>query len=434
MLLVGSTLRFGAPPPVPLDTMADLLGAADRAQLAGRPLILITDGEIRDDTSRLRARLPAGSGTEVVATARRPDVAITALDTPPAAVAGDSVTLRVRVAAAREAPPAVELVASVDGRVAARRRLEPYMPWESRTESITMRLPQGPAGARLSVVLSAAEDGEPRNDSAARTIHRGRRTTALAVSTAPDFDFREIVRVMRGTLSVPVAARFRVALDRWVNDSGRVITDAQLRAELNRAQVVVLHGDTAHFGTPRAVVQGALALIPPPADDTEWYMVAAPPSPLAPILGALPFDSLPPIAVGPLQGAGAPLIEVRAAGERRRIAATLEEGDRRVIVAPVRGMARWSLRGGAAADAFATFWGALVAALADRPGTGVRTSSAEVSVAELHPRPPLLGSWATENGAAGLRRAPLRSALWPYALIVVLLCAEWVLRRRAGLR
>jgi hypothetical protein len=434
VLLVGSTLRFGAPPAIPLDTATRSVDAAERAQLAARPLTLITDGELREDAARLRERLPPGSRTEVVTPARLPDVAITAIESPPAAMAGDSVTLRVRVAAGREVPPRVEVVASADGYPAVRRLIPALGAWETRMERIVLRLPPGPAEARLSVALSAPGDGEPRNDSAARTIHRGQRMTGLAISTAPDFDFREIVRAMRGALSLPASARFRVARDRWVDDSGRVVSEAQLRSELGQAHVVVLHGDTAYFGAPRAAVRGSLALIPSAADSSEWYVAAAPRSPLAPILGALPFDSLPPVAVGPAPRVGLPLVEVRAAGERRRVAATLEEGDQRVIVVPVRGTSRWSLRGGAAGDAFATFWGAMVTALADRPGSGIPTSVVEVSPAELHPRKPVLETGASASEMGGLHRVPLRSAPWPYALIVLFLCAEWVLRRRAGLR
>lgn len=434
VLLVGTALRIGTPPPLPLDSSAHFPGAVERAQLASRPITLITDGDSRDDTARLRSRVPRGSTARAIAPTRLADIAITALESVPAALAGDTITLRLRVAAAAEAPPAVELVALVDGREAARRALPPLTAWETRTELLALRLPAGPPGARLVVVLRAPGDGEPRNDTATRTIHRGRRMSALAVSTAPDFDFREIVRVARGTLSIPIPARFLVTRDRWVDDSGRVLTESRLRAELAGAQVVILHGDTSYFGPPRDAARGALALIPGVTDDSEWYLGPPPPSLLAPVLGALPLDSLPPISVGVEPRSGLPVAATRAAGERRRVAATLEDGDRRVIVAPVRGTARWALRGGASADAFATFWGAMLAALADRPGAGIRSSAASVAPSELHPRPPMPDSWIAVTGLADGRRSPLRSAWWPYALVVLVLCAEWVLRRRAGLR
>lgn len=434
VLLVGSALRVGAPPASPLDTSARVLVAVERAQLAARPLMLITDGDSRDDTAGLRSRLPPRSSFRALVPVRLADIAITALETPPAALAGDSITLRLRLAVAGEAPSAPELVAYADGRIATRRTLAPFTAWETRTESIALRLPAGPPEAALEVVVRALGDGEPRNDTATRTIHRGQRITALAVSTAPDFDFREIVRVARGTLSIPIPARLLVTRGRWVDDSGRVLAESRLRAELAAAQVVILHGDTGYFGPPRDVVRGALALIPAVNDDSEWYLGPPPPSLLSPVLGALPFDSLPPVSVGVEPRSGVAIVATRAAGERRRIGATLEDGDRRIIVAPVRGTARWALRGGAPADAFATFWGAMLAALADRPGGGIRSSVASVPLAELHPRPPVLGSWSSASGPVSDTRSPLRSAWWPYALLVVLLCAEWVLRRRAGLR
>jgi hypothetical protein len=37
-----------------------------------------------------------------------------------------------------------------------------------------------------------------------------------------------------------------------------------------------------------------------------------------------------------------------------------------------------------------------------------------------------------ENNRSGGR--PLHAAPWPYVLLVLLLCTEWVLRRRWGLR
>lgn len=434
VLLVGSALRVGTPPALPLDTSARVLEAAERAQLAARPITLITDGDSRDDTAGLRSRLPPGSNTRAIVPVRLADIAITALESPAAALAGDSITLRLRLAAAGEVPSAPELVALADGRIAARRTLAAFAAWETRIEAIDLRLPAGPPEARLVVVVRAAGDGEPRNDTATRIIHRGQRMTALAVSTAPDFDFREIVRAARGTLSIPVPARFLVTRGRWVDDSGRVLAESRLRAELAAAQVVVLHGDTGYFGQPRDAVRGALALIPGVTDDSEWYLGPPPPSLLSPVLGALPLDSLPPVSVGAEPRSGVPIVTTRAAGDRRRVGATLEDGDRRIIVAPVRGTARWALRGGASADAFATFWGAMLAALADRPGGGIRSSVASVPLAELHPRRPVVGSWSAASGPVAERRSPLRSAWWPYALLVVLLCAEWVLRRRAGLR
>jgi hypothetical protein len=180
-------------------------------------------------------------------------------------------------------------------------------------------------------------------------------------------------------------------------------------------------------------VRGALALVPPPGDETEWYLRSALPSPLATVLGTLPFDSLPPVAVG-APGEGVALFQVRGPGQTMRTVGTLHDSTRRVIIVPVRGTFRWALRGGAPADGFATLWGSIFAALAERPGTTFPAAAVRLAPRELHPRPPVLQGGALGEARAGVARTALRGSVWPYLLLVIFLCTEWVLRRRAGLR
>jgi hypothetical protein len=53
---------------------------------------------------------------------------------------------------------------------------------------------------------------------------------------------------------------------------------------------------------------------------------------------------------------------------------------------------------------------------------------------ELVPRRPTVASGAV-GGEPAVGEAPaLRDLRWVYVLIVLLLCAEWLLRRRSGLR
>jgi hypothetical protein len=433
VLLVGHDVRTGTPPSVPTDTALQLGTAVERAQLAGRPLHFFSDGESDMNAAQLAGRLPAGSRVIVEAVTRRPDAAVVGLEAPAAAIAGDTLRLRVHIAAGETAPATVSLTASVDGRPAARRVLEPLASWDVRIETVSLVLPPGPRDAEIAVALDSPDDGEPRNDSAWRVVRRGERTTALAVSTAPDFDFREMVRVLRGSLSLPTLARFRIAPGRWVDDAGRPVAEARVARELAGAQVVLLHGDTALFGEPRSAVRGALVLVPPPADETEWYLRSALPSPLATVLETLPFDSLPPVAVG-APGPGVPLFQASGPVQATRTVGTLQDSTRRVIIVPVRGTFRWALRGGAAADAFATLWGSIFAALAERPGTAFPAAGVRLAPSELHPRPPVLRSGALGEADVGTGRTALRGSVWPYLLLVIFLCTEWVLRRRAGLR
>lgn len=74
-----------------------------------------------------------------------------------------------------------------------------------------------------------------------------------------------------------------------------------------------------------------------------------------------------------------------------------------------------------------------------------RTASGEAATGELTVEsysPELLQAvrpldgGAEERGVGGRSREgrPLHTVPWPYILVVALLCAEWVLRRRWGLR
>jgi len=53
---------------------------------------------------------------------------------------------------------------------------------------------------------------------------------------------------------------------------------------------------------------------------------------------------------------------------------------------------------------------------------------------EWVPRAPRVQPGAIGGGVAADSAPRLRSAGWAYALIVVLLCGEWVVRRRKGMR
>src|SRR5919204_512486 len=84
LVLFGDSARgTRSAPGTPSDAASRVRPAVERAVAAGRPIVVVTDGEI-DDPDALR-RLPAGSRVEVVPRAARPDGALAALDAPRAA-------------------------------------------------------------------------------------------------------------------------------------------------------------------------------------------------------------------------------------------------------------------------------------------------------------------------------------------------------------
>jgi hypothetical protein len=512
IFLVGDSLRPGTPPDVPADLHSRIRPAIERALAAGRPLLLVTDGEV-DDPDAL-ADLPAGSRIDVVPRAAARDGALTTLDAPRAAVAGDTIDLRATIVSGPAGAPAGHLSFNIGGRAATAASTVAVDALPARAErSVETRLPvaAGDGPREVRAVWNAPGDAESRNDTLAVALDVSPAAGAVFVSTSPDEDARYALSVLRGALALPTRGFFRVAPGQWrIEGTLAPASDADVRRAISLAPVVVLHGDTAIFGPPRQATRGALGLIVPPAvpSDDEWYATGAPPSPLSAALGGVAWDSLSPVEVDASAPAGDwQAVEVRRGRrfDRRSAVVGSAAGGRRSIVVTAAGLWRWRVRGGASADAYAALWGGIFDWLAGerrdlraavpadmlvREGDPIRwrrgtvtDSVVTVVVAQrgsdhapdtLRLRfPPGGGTVETPSLASGvydvrtaggpallivnpsrewLPRAAiavsgqvggptlagsvprLRAVGWVYVLLIIALCAEWLWRRRVGLR
>jgi hypothetical protein len=220
----------------------------------------------------------------------------------------------------------------------------------------------------------------------------------------------------------------------------------------------------------------------------------------------VPWDSLPPLDLGPAPAAGAwTALQAGARGGGTRAAVVGADGPRRVLVAAAGGFWRWQFRGGPPSEAATALWGGLFDWLAAGRGdaraavpelaavragepvrwrrggadsvvrvtltslgttgggdtlvlgfpAGARTAESPARAPgvyvvggpggasllavnagpELLPARPTATAGPVGSGAPTAGAAPrVRDAGWPYAAAAALLCAEWVLRRRRGLR
>ncbi len=507
LLLFGDSTRVSQVPLQPMEGASRIQGAVERAIGAGRPLVIVTDGEL-DDPAALEGA-PAGSRIEMISPDRGPDIAAVGLTAPRYAVAGDTIDVRVGIRSGDFAIGGATLSLLVDDAIIGTASLDTFPARTERTEALRARLPAREGPTRLRAVVSAAADVEARNDTVGASLDLSRAAGAVLASTAPDFDARYMVPVLRGAVAIPTEAFYRVAPGNWRREGSlAAVSEGDVRGALARAPLAILHGDTAYFGAPRSVTGGSLALVPTPAaGEGEWFVVAAPPSPLGVALSGVPWDSLPPLVVtGGAGGLGWDgLIAARARQFDRRPVITGTDVGRRVVIVGASGFWRWHFRGGVAADAHAALWGGIFDWLAaERPdprgatpasgiiraGEPVRwrrgAGQDSVVVARLVPRgrsaladsvvirfprdvltaetPPLeAGVWDVQlpGGNAVLEvnasrellprpatvaagsvpgvptvgeRPRLREAGWAYLLLVGALCAEWLLRRRRGLR
>ena len=503
----GDSLRDTPPVAAPRDHASRARAVVDAATGAGRPVILVTDGELEDGDAL--SGLPRGSRVVALAKREGPDAAVTQLDAPHALLVGDTLQARITVASGGAGAPGGVLTLALDAQPLDSVAIPALGPYTERVVTLRGLVRGAERGSVLRASVRAAGDREPRNDTLALGVDVTKAPAAVFISTAPDYDAREAVGALRGVTSLPTRAFYRVAPGMWRTDGTLERVDEKVvRDAAHDAPMVVLHGDTSVFGAPRAATRGALLLFAPPAaDDGEWFASAAPASPIAPLLSSIPFDSLPPLSVGPALPVGEwqGLVTHRGgAPEDKRIALVGWEAPRRIAVLGASGFWRWRFRGGARSDAFNALFGALYDWLAAgrtdrravvpsgdviREGAPIRwrrgapadsvaavvlaqrgtrradtlhvqfaasdnsaetaplargtydvTTAGGTSVivvnasSELVPRRPTIRSGAV-GGEPALGEAPsLREYGWVYALAILLLCAEWLLRRRVGLR
>ena len=504
----GESLRVATDRSEPRDRASRVRDVVDAASGSGRPVVIVTDGEL--DEPEVLAGLPRGSRTIVIPRADGPDAAIASLESPHALLAGDTLTARITVTSGSAGSGAGVVELRLDAVLLDTIPLAALRPYSERVVALRGIAGGAERGALLRAIVRVRGDREPRNDTLTIGVDVTRAPAAVFVSTAPDFDAREAVGALRGVTSLPTRAYYRVAPGTWRIDAGLTgVAEKEVRAAVRDAPMAVLHGDTAVFGPPRAATRGALLLFAPPGtEEGEWFAAATPASPLAPALGSLPFDSLPPLSVAPLLPAGEwqGLLARRAGSpDDRRPAIVGWESPRRIAVIGASGFWRWRFRGGVRAEAYSALFGALYDWLAGgrtdrravvpdgdaiRAGMPIRwhrgaatdtlatavlvrkdataqrrtvtvhfvtganeaeTSPLPVGIYEITtnggtsliavnqsremlPRRPTVGSGAV-GGEPAVGEAPLlRDARWVYVLVVLLLCAEWLLRRRSGLR
>ncbi len=367
---------------IPNDGASRIRPAVDRAAALGRPLILISDGEVDDPEAIGEA--PAGSSVRVLPRAAKRDAALAELALPASATAGD--TLQVAMLVVAGAAGSIEGRVSVllDSTTVGSSTVVALAPFASTRVTIPMFVPRGSRLAVVRAALQVAGDVEPRNDTLSASLEIADRPPAVFISTAPDLDVREALVVLRGALQVPTRAYLRVAPGVWRQEGSlAAISEADVRARAASAGMLVLHGDTAWAGPSRPGVRGARALwapAPPTAvarageltRSAEWYATGAPASPLAGSLTGLPWDTLPPLTLaGPARGQFTVLeAKLGKAGSAVAAIAGRDDAGGRTLVVSGSGYAGWALRAGRSAEAFTALWGAIFDWLAAGRGDG----------------------------------------------------------------
>ncbi len=350
-----SFLPDSVQPLLPSSLLAPALRAASAT---GRPLVVVTDGELDD-----LADIPPGilSPVQVQVFLRRDTVGIgmTAVTGPDQLLEGDSLRLAIElelVNMAQALPVRVE-VRSGDTVQFMGQGTIPSSGIARLALAGPLRLP--PGTHILDVALADSLDSERRDDHRAFALTIRETPGIVMVVPAPNSEARFLYRTLRDISALPLRGFVQVAVGQWrrMEDLGPV-PESIVRTDLAAADLVVDFGVTLPLPTVRALwdwpIASDVATLP-----GDWYVSPEGPSPVLSALAAFPVESLPPaMGLRSLQDGtqGASWVGLSAQLGRRGAVRPAMRGlqlshGRRVEVA-LRGLWRWAFRGGAAEQAY----------------------------------------------------------------------------------
>lgn len=356
---LGDTATFGelsAGEPGAISAVDDALAGA---VTGGRPVIVVTDGEITDATT-LPPDLRDASTVRLVARTAAPDIALIGVRAPERLSAGDSLQVEIEAQRTADAPD----TASVEVRAGTQVLLRGTVRFGGARRGRTLvrgALPAGFSGAHwLEIARTGAADGEPGDDVRWWSLTVTPTPGVVVLAAAPDWDARFLYRALKDVVASPVRGYAQVQPNDWrrMDDLHRVPA-AEVQAAAKAADLLAVRGVVAPWQA-----MGKARLLWPPADVAgDWYLAPGAASPLSAAFGATTPDSLPPAtAVTALDVASSSAWLGATARLARRGADVPVIGGRmlgsaRVVTIGVDGLYRWAFRGGASEQV----WRALIA-------------------------------------------------------------------------
>jgi hypothetical protein len=380
----GDTLSFGLLPGGE-PAGPTLLEATVRGALGGgRPLVILTDGEIAD-AGALPAELRDRLTVELTPRPSAPDIALTELRAPDRLTAGDTLVVEIEVRRFGGGDGDVTLALREGATELATATANPGPEGGTRMR-IALVWPADRTGHRwLEVVRVGAADAEAANDLRWHSLSVAPTPGVVLIAATPDFDARTLYRTVREVVSAPVRGYVALEAGRWWRmDNLRPVTTAEVMAAARAADLLMVRGDT----TVWRGMGGARLFWPAGGSGGDWYVVPVGPSPVGTALDGVDAGALPPLtAVTAVPTAPDGWVAVGAQLARRGavvpIAAGVVSGRARQVTFGGQGMHRWALRGGAPEQAWRTLVaGATGWLLASPPQSGARA----VPVQRVTPR------------------------------------------------
>ena len=380
--------------------LAEAVGVA--AEAGAREVTLVTDRRVSDPvaTATIARRLGVSLAVDTLAAAGD-NLGVGRLVLPAAAEGGEVVRGQVEVEGVTSAD-SVTVTVAVDGRPHRALRVAAPAGGGITTAAFSLGSALG-AGAHRVTARIEQQDAFPLDDERTGIVRVDpEETGVLLVSFAPDWEARFLLPVLDQVTGLPVRGFLRTGpgryhpMDASATGSAAAIDEAAVERLLRRAEMVVamgVDGSVAGFLERATARTRRLAIFPLDGAGAaaggvatggplpgEWYLDAAPPSPISGEAGRFAAGDLPPLSgILPVIGdAGGAALHVRlgGAGEPEAALVLRSEGPRRVAVVTARGFWRWAFRDGVPREHYRRLWAAVGGwMMADEPlaaGPGVR--------------------------------------------------------------
>jgi hypothetical protein len=345
----GDTTSFGELTRGEPGGQSDLRDALAGAAASGRPVIVVTDGEI-GDAGAIPRDLLAETTVRLLPRARGADVALTGVEAPLRLTAGD--TLRVAVEALRTpgAPDTASIVVR-DSTTVLLHAVARFGTGSHARVEMHGALPRGMQGERwLRVERLGAADAEPGDDVRWLRLVVTPTPGVVVIAGTPDWDSRALYRTLKDVVEVPIRGYVELQRGQWRRmDDLRSVPASDVTAAAKSADLLAVRGDATVWQG-----QGRARLFWPPAPQTgDWYLGAGGVSPVSDAFVGVDPDSLPPAsAVGSVAAAAPAWVGAVARLARRgtplSVVSGREDRSGRTVMIGADGLFRWPFHGGVA--------------------------------------------------------------------------------------
>ena len=366
---LGEVTRFAEVAPGEPGGSTNLGATLAAAVAAGRPLVILTDGEVQD-VDAIPADLLAQADVRVLPRRHGDNVAITDVRMPTRLAAGDTLRFEIDVRVQGDAPDSVRVELRDSSRVIA----VASAPVESGRSAVTLRgaalLPAVLEGERFIEILRVgASDSEQMDDRRWRRLLLAPSPGIVVVAATPDWDARALLATLAQVTAAPVRGYVQMQRGRWYRmDNLQPVAEQVVERAAAGADLLAVRGDTTRWLT----LGGSRILWPEGRVTADWYLASGGPSPVSAALIGVDPDSLPPLpAVSEVPGGEWVGLVARRSRRGAEIPVMVgREAGSRTVVIGASGFHAWSMQGGTPEQVWRTSLGQAVEWLLSAPALG----------------------------------------------------------------